>query len=180
MSDRAGLAALLGCWTRRGTGPRSSPRPRRRRSGTSSSDLGKQFSPAPNLARLRQAVVRPGLSSAVSAQRPAGRAVFLHARPDARPLRRRTALARIGAGQAVRPRAVRGSHSRGVQPEPAGLHQPSGGAGSSRGTTWTCSTPGRARSTPRSPTASCSERSGRREHSTATRLGRPPRVHRHS
>jgi hypothetical protein len=53
-------------------------------------------------------------------------------------------------------------------------------AGSSRRTAWTCSSPGRARSMPRSPTASCSGRSDHREHSTATRSGRPPRLHRHS
>src|SRR6266511_3227283 len=51
-------------------------------------------------------LARRALQQAVPSERPAGRAVLLHARTDARPLRRRAALERARARRALRPVCV--------------------------------------------------------------------------
>ena len=59
----------------------------------------------------------------VPPQRPAGRALPLHAQPDARPLRRRAAVQRPAPGGGVRAGLHR-EHPRRLQPEPAAVHRP--------------------------------------------------------
>ena len=72
--------------------------------GATVSQLAALFAQVVQARRDRRPAARP-LPRAVPPQRPAGRAVLLHARADAGPLRRRAGLQRAGPGRAVHPSA---------------------------------------------------------------------------